>query len=190
MSYLYITCPNSRGYTGVGGGGVDSVSGHPVRVDAAPCAPTARSVFVTLLDRSPEGIPIRIRLHPSESNAPYVLTERGEMSAREYAQHLDSTKLSRYANCPEKLHNMLRRGMYRDVMLLPAVMLAFSPALLEPWDKPTAATATSPPRAHRGEAALAPGPCPELIFVVDRALANGGGTAAARNVKVWEGSPA
>ncbi|XP_061431379.1 von Willebrand factor A domain-containing protein 5B1-like [Lethenteron reissneri] len=162
--------------------GVDSVSGHPVRVDAAPCAPTARSVFVTLLDRSPEEIPIRIRLHPSESNAPYVLTERGEMSAWEYAQHLDSRKISRYVNCPDKLHNMLRRRMYRDVMLLPAVMLAFSPALLEPWDQPTSATTTSLPRVPCGVAAMARGPCTELIFVVDRALANSGG-AAARNVK-------
>ncbi|CAN0239550.1 unnamed protein product [Lampetra fluviatilis] len=82
----------------------------------------------------------------------------------------------------ESMHNMLRRRMYRDVMLLPAAMLAFSPALLEPWDQPTAATATSLPRAPCGVATMARGPCTELIFVIDRALANGGG-AAARNVK-------
>ncbi|KAI7794448.1 von Willebrand factor A domain-containing protein 5B1 isoform X2 [Triplophysa rosa] len=132
--------------------GVESPS-HAIRADADPLARSASSIVVTLADKYTYDCPVEILIYPSEPHLPHILIEDGDMTPEEYDEHLkgrsDYIKATKKDCSNEKIVDIIRKRLHKDILHNPVVMLNFCPYLC-----PT----TSDLRSIQGE----------FIFLIDR----------------------
>nr|XP_055045072.1 von Willebrand factor A domain-containing protein 5B1-like [Misgurnus anguillicaudatus]XP_055045073.1 von Willebrand factor A domain-containing protein 5B1-like [Misgurnus anguillicaudatus] len=132
--------------------GVESPS-HAIRADADPSARSATSIMVTLADKYTYDCPVEILIYPSEPHLPHVLIEDGDMTPEEYDEHLkgrsDYIKATKKDCSNEKIVDIIRKRLHKDILHNPVVMLNFCPDLR---------STTSDLRSIQGE----------FIFLIDR----------------------
>ncbi|XP_051961681.1 von Willebrand factor A domain-containing protein 5B1-like [Xyrauchen texanus] len=112
--------------------GVESPS-HAIRADADPSARSASTIVVTLADKYTYDCPVEILIYPSEPHLPHVLIEDGDMTPEEYDEHLkgrsDYIKATKKDCSNEKIVDIIRKRLHKDVLHNPVAMLNFCPDL-------------------------------------------------------------
>ncbi|NXF93022.1 VW5B1 protein, partial [Eubucco bourcierii] len=112
--------------------GVESPT-HEIRADAAPSAPSARSIMITLANKHTFDRPVEILIHSSEPHMPHILMEEGDMTPAEYERHLkgknDFIKGTRKDPSAEKKMEIIRKRLNKDIPHHPVIMLNFCPDL-------------------------------------------------------------
>ncbi|KAM7098903.1 von Willebrand factor A domain-containing protein 5B1 [Molossus nigricans] len=112
--------------------GVESPT-HEIRADAAPSAPSAKSIIITLANRHTFDRPVEILIHPSEPHMPHVLMEKGDMTAGEFEQHLkgkaDFIKGMKKDGSVGRKTEIIRKRLHKDLPHHSVVMLNFCPDL-------------------------------------------------------------
>ncbi|CAH7440565.1 von Willebrand factor A domain-containing protein 5B1 [Phodopus roborovskii] len=112
--------------------GVESPT-HEIRADAAPFAHSAKSIIITLANKHTFDRPVEILLHPSEPHMPHVLVEKGDMTLREFEQHLkgkaDFIRRTRKDSSAERKTEVIRKRLHKDIPHHSVIMLNFCPDL-------------------------------------------------------------
>ncbi|XP_051518790.1 von Willebrand factor A domain-containing protein 5B1 [Myxocyprinus asiaticus] len=112
--------------------GVESPS-HAIRADADPSARSATNIVVTLADKYTYDCPVEILIYPSEPHLPHILIEDGDMTPEEYDEHLkgrsDYIKATKKDCSNEKIVDIIRKRLHKDILHNPVVMLNFCPDL-------------------------------------------------------------
>ncbi|XP_029803188.1 von Willebrand factor A domain-containing protein 5B1 isoform X2 [Suricata suricatta] len=112
--------------------GVESPT-HEIRADAAPSAPSAKSIIITLANKHTFDRPVEILIHPSEPHMPHVLMEKGDMTLGEFEQHLkgrtDFIKGMKKGSSAERQTEIIRRRLHKDIPHHSVIMLNFCPDL-------------------------------------------------------------
>ncbi|KAG8506652.1 von Willebrand factor A domain-containing protein 5B1 [Galemys pyrenaicus] len=125
-------CPRSPNPPCLPAPGVESPT-HEIRADAAPSAPSAKSVIVTLANKHTFDRPVEILIHPSEPHMPHVLMEKGDMTLGEFEQHLkgrtDFIRGMRKDSSAERKTEIIRKRLHKDIPHHSVIMLNFCPDL-------------------------------------------------------------
>ncbi|XP_077998804.1 von Willebrand factor A domain-containing protein 5B1-like [Glandiceps talaboti] len=110
-----------------------SSSSHSIRVDADPCANDASEVIVSLAEPHDYTRDLQIAIFLAKPHEPSVVIEHGDMTPKEYEEHLKSTdSFSTLVNSEKRMDDsvkvgLLRSRIHKDVMHNPIVMLNYSP---------------------------------------------------------------
>ncbi|XP_021118618.1 von Willebrand factor A domain-containing protein 5B1 isoform X2 [Heterocephalus glaber] len=112
--------------------GVESPT-HEIRADAAPSAPSAKSIIITLANKHTFDRPVEILIHPSEPHMPHVLMEKGDMTLAEFDQYLkrrtDFIKGTKKDSSVERKTEIIRKRLHKDIPHHSVIMLNFCPDL-------------------------------------------------------------